>query len=113
MLGHFSSMSKTSHSPNSDSFLSNINACISAKDNDMLTVMPSNDEIKKIVFETKPRTTPGPDGFPPGFYQLMWELVGPEVIEMVKSFFHSHHLLKQLNHNFTTLIPRITVLKVL
>ncbi|XP_026416207.1 uncharacterized protein LOC113311601 [Papaver somniferum] len=44
--------------------------------------MPSSEEIKKIVFDMKPWTTPGLDGFPPGFYQLMWETVGPEVVKM-------------------------------
>ncbi|XP_026434041.1 uncharacterized protein LOC113331533 [Papaver somniferum] len=106
LLRHFSNMSRTTHPPNSDAFLSNIETCINDQDNSMLIAMPSCDEIKKVVFEMKPWTTPIPDGFPPGSYQLMWDTVGPEVVKMVQSFFHSHYILKQLNHNFTTLIPK-------
>lgn len=54
----------------------------------------------------QPWTRPGPDGYPPGFYQQMWDTVGPDTIAMVKSFFHSGHNLKQINHNFVSLIPK-------
>ncbi|XP_026410582.1 uncharacterized protein LOC113305796 [Papaver somniferum] len=106
LLRHFSDMSRTTHPPSSDTYLDRLENIITDQDNLMLTEIPSSEEIKKIVFDMKPWTTPGPDGFPPGFYQLMLETVGPEVVKMVKSFFHSKYILKQLNHNFTILIPK-------
>lgn len=99
-------MSKSSRPPSPDSYLNCIHPCISREDNLMLTGVPSSDEIRNIVFDMQPWTTPGPDGFPPGFYQKMWSNVGPDVVNTVQAFFHSKFLLKQLNHNFITLIPK-------
>ncbi|XP_026451444.1 uncharacterized protein LOC113351721 [Papaver somniferum] len=62
--------------------------------------------IKQTVFAMKPWTTPGPDGFPPVFYQTMWDKVGNDLVKMVQSFFHAKHILKQMNHNFISLIPK-------
>ncbi|XP_026429496.1 uncharacterized protein LOC113325844 [Papaver somniferum] len=106
LVRHFSNMRKTSNPPRSYDYPNNMDVKISDTDNAMLIAIPNADEVRKIVFDMKPWTTPSPDGFPPGFYQLMWETVGNDVVKMVQDFFHSHHLLKQLNHNFTTLIPK-------
>ncbi|XP_026420439.1 uncharacterized protein LOC113316486 [Papaver somniferum] len=85
LLRHFSSTSRSTKPPCPDLFLNNVSASISESDNAMLVAMHNAEDIKKVVFDMKPWTTPRPDGFPPGFYQLMWETVGPDVVKMTKA----------------------------
>ncbi|XP_026383593.1 uncharacterized protein LOC113279099 [Papaver somniferum] len=106
LLHHFSSMSKTTNPDSPNSYMNNVTLCITQADNDMLTECPTYEEVKNIVFHMKHWSSPGPDGFPTGFYQIMWDTVGQDVVNMVRSFFQSKHILKQFNHNFITLIPK-------
>lgn len=64
-------------------------------------------EIKAATFDLAPDKSPGPDGFPPFFFQKYWPLVGNSVIRVVKAFFHSIKMLKEINHTFLALIPKI------
>lgn len=50
--------------------------------------------------------SPGPDGIPPVFIQKNWDLVGPNICDVVHSFVASGHLLKKVNWTFITLIPK-------
>lgn len=49
---------------------------------------------------------PGPNGMPAISYQENWDIVACLVYGMVKSFFHSGHMLKGINKTFITLIPK-------
>ncbi|PNY06740.1 endonuclease/exonuclease/phosphatase family protein [Trifolium pratense] len=40
----------------------------------------NDDEIKKALFDISPWKAPGPDGYPAGFYQHAWDIVGSGVI---------------------------------
>lgn len=42
-----------------------------------------NEEIKRALFDIKPRKAPGPDGFPVDFYQKLWDIVGKNVCDFV------------------------------
>lgn len=53
-----------------------------------------------------PYKSPGPDGLPAGFYQHFWNVVGNDVVGMIKGFFHSGYILKELNQTLITLIPK-------
>jgi hypothetical protein len=67
----------------------------------------STEEIEQAVHQLGPLKTPGPDGIPATFYQLYWSTVRVDIINMVRTFFHSGFMLKTLNHTFITLIPKI------
>ncbi|XP_057251329.1 uncharacterized protein LOC130591670 [Beta vulgaris subsp. vulgaris] len=67
----------------------------------------SVEEIKAATFDLAPDKSPGPDGFPPFFFQKYWTLVGNSVVRAVKAFFHSGNILKEINHTFLALIPKI------
>lgn len=45
--------------------------------------------------------------FPPFFFQKSWGLVGNLVIRAVRTFFHYGNILKEINHTFLALIPKI------
>ncbi|XP_026434310.1 uncharacterized protein LOC113331882 [Papaver somniferum] len=71
LRNHFSAVNRSTNPPCSDDFLCDIVPCITNDENDMLTKIPTSEEISNILFQMQPWTTPGPDGYPPGFYQKM------------------------------------------
>lgn len=83
-----------------------ITATISDSENAELTAIPSVDEIKCTVFSMHAHKSPGPDGFPPLFYQHFWPIIAPSLIPAIQHFFHTGYLLKSWNHTFATLIPK-------
>lgn len=103
---HFSKISKSTNPPVATDFLKILSPCIIDAENELLTCIPSDEEIRNTLWKMHPWTYPGPDGYPPGFYQTMWDLVGSDTCKMVKAFFHTGYLLKQMNHSFITLIPK-------
>jgi len=84
-----------------------INREISDEDNEMLTANLSNSEIKNAIFNIGDDKSPGPEGMTVEFYKKYWDIVGPAVIKAIKSFFHNGKILKQINHTFITLIPKV------
>jgi hypothetical protein len=46
---------------------------LSDSDRSFLTAPFSVDEIKKVIFEMKHNSAPGPDGFPAEFFQNFWD----------------------------------------
>ena len=55
------------------------------------------------------KKAPGPDGFSSGFFHANWELVGPDIIDAVKSFFQTGKILKAWNTTAISLIPKVQV----
>lgn len=64
-------------------------------------------EIHDALFDLDLDKSPSPDGFPPFFFHKYWKIVGNSVCRAVKAFFHSGKILKEINHTFITLIPKI------
>jgi hypothetical protein len=52
---------------------------------DKLALPINKDEVKKAVFGMHPWKAPGPDGFPAGFYQKSWDVVGETVCRFVEN----------------------------
>ncbi|XP_026396344.1 uncharacterized protein LOC113290979 [Papaver somniferum] len=89
LKNHFMNIIKTSHPSNSADFLKYIHSCISEEDNEELEAIPSEQEIYNALMTMDPWKSPGPDVFPPGFYQTKWKIVKEDVCKTIKSFFHS------------------------
>ena len=64
-------------------------------------------EVKKVVFQLNPEKAPGPDGFNAFYFQILG-CCGDDTSNAILSFFQSGKLLKEVNHTFITLIPKIT-----
>jgi hypothetical protein len=80
---------------------------ISDEENVELCRVPTNEEIRKVVWEMHPLKAPGPDGLPALFDKHYWSIVGDQVIEATQSFFRNGWMLKELNQTFITLILKI------
>lgn len=105
LVNHFSSIGTTSNPFRNRDFLNCIDPCISNADNDKLLSPITLQEVRDTIKQMASWSSPGPDGFPPGFYKQNMELVENDIFKTVQSFFHSKDLLKEMNHTFMSLIP--------
>ncbi|KAL8555822.1 hypothetical protein ACS0TY_003582 [Phlomoides rotata] len=83
-----------------------IHSVVDVVDNDMLTTMPSVEEIKRAVFDRAPSSFPGHDGFGGSFYHPSWDIIAFDVIEAVRYFLTTRFIPFNLNSSFVTLIPK-------
>lgn len=57
----------------------------------------SEEVIRSVLFSFKSNRAPGPDGFSAQFFKKAWNIVGWDVIVVVKSFSVFGRLLKKVN----------------
>lgn len=84
--------SSTSSCISSAEMSSIIPSLVTENDNNFLTAIPTDEEIKSCVFSMDPGSAPGPDGFNVAFYQSCWHIVGDDVCRGVRQFFQSSWL---------------------
>ncbi|GJV55847.1 hypothetical protein Tco_1456852 [Tanacetum coccineum] len=73
----------------------------------------TNDEIKADMFDIGDDKASGPDGYTFAFFKKGWSVVGHDVCNAVRDFFLNRCILKEINHTFLALIPKVsTPLKV-
>ena len=54
-----------------------------------------------------PTKAPGPDVMNALFYQKFWHIVGNEVTNVVLDFFHTGHMVPDINYTYIVLIPKV------
>jgi len=74
--------------------------------NNLMTMIPSEDEVKNAVFNLNQKGAPGLDGFGACFFQTYWEIVKKDVYAAVLQFFQSGWLPSNYNSNTLILIPK-------
>lgn len=74
---------------------------------DYLTKDVSNQEILDAIKQISPLKALGPDGMQAIFYQKNWDIVEKSVCKMVRAFFHSKHMLGELDRTHITVIPKL------
>lgn len=79
---------------------------ISDYTNNLLTLVPSQEEIKKAVFELNKDSAPGPDGFGAIFFQTYWNIINKDVCNAVVEFFTKSWMPPTYNSNTIVLIPK-------
>lgn len=73
----------------------------------MLTMLPTHDEISKVVFNLNKNSAPRHDGFGAIFFQTYWEIIKHDMFKGVMQFFFtSGWLLPNFNANINALIPK-------
>ncbi|XP_052172169.1 uncharacterized protein LOC127788096 [Diospyros lotus] len=65
-------------------------------------------KIQGALFSMGDDKAPSPNVFTVKFFKMAWEIVGPVVVEVVRSFFSSSHLLGQMNAAIISLVPKAT-----
>jgi len=76
--------------------------------NNLLTMIPSEEEIYNVVINLNRDSAPGPDGFGAFFYHTYWGIIKKEVISAVLQFFTDGWILPNFNSNTLVLIPKNT-----
>ena len=71
-----------------------------------LLSLPTDLEIREIIFHMGDDRSPGPDGYTAAFYKKAWSVVGLDLCALVREFFTEGRLLRQLNHTVIALIPK-------
>ena len=66
-----------------------------------------DEEIRQTVFQITADKSLGPNGFTGSFYHEYWDVVGKDIVDMVKAFWYSGKLLRKLNHAHLVLIPNL------
>jgi hypothetical protein len=74
--------------------------------NNLLTMLPSADEIKAAVFSLNKDSAPGPDGFGAFFFQHYWDIVHRDVVNAVLEFFTTGWIMPGYNSNIIALLPK-------
>ncbi|XP_060202553.1 uncharacterized protein LOC132630976 [Lycium barbarum] len=75
-------------------------------ENQILTSMPTLEDVKNAVFYLSGDSSGGPDGMIGAFYQVCWEIMGANVYNVVKVFFEGQTLPKSITHTNLVLIPK-------
>nr|GEU29256.1 hypothetical protein [Tanacetum cinerariifolium] len=68
----------------------------------------SNKEIKSAMFSIGDDKSPGPDGYTSMFFKRSWDIVGYDVCKAVTDFFNNGLILREINHTFLALIPKVS-----
>jgi hypothetical protein len=81
------------------------------EENTLLTVVYSQDEVRKAIFQMEHNKAPGPDGFPVEFYQNFWDAIKLDLLAMF-SMLHAGQLeLYRLNFGEIILLPMVNETK--
>ncbi|KAH0753205.1 hypothetical protein KY285_006353 [Solanum tuberosum] len=67
--------------------------------------MPTEDEVKMVVFTVKGERTSGSDGFSRKFFQSCWDIVGNDMTNMVKAFFYGQDLPRIIRERIVPVLP--------
>ena len=65
------------------------------------------EEVKHAVFDMEKNTAPGPDHMPAEFFQVCWEIIKEDLLEMFDEFFENKLEISRLNYGIITLIPKL------
>nr|XP_016477026.1 PREDICTED: uncharacterized protein LOC107798528 [Nicotiana tabacum] len=95
---YFESMFNLNPTVLDSDIISCIPECITREDNDLLSQMVSEDEIKEAVFDISPASPTSPDRFNGTFYHKYWSIISKDVIEFVKSFFNGNKMIRFYSH---------------
>ncbi|GJY86276.1 hypothetical protein Tco_0500302 [Tanacetum coccineum] len=68
----------------------------------------TNKEIKETIFSMSDDKSLGPDGYTAAFFKGAWEIVGVDISNVVREFFVTEKLLKEVNHTITALILKMS-----
>jgi len=79
---------------------------VSDQTNNLLTMLPTPEEIFSAVTNLKRDSAPGPNGFGAFFFHKYWSIIKADVINVVSQFFSDEWILPNYNSNTIVLIPK-------
>lgn len=86
--------------------LSHIPKLITDEENEKMIMLPTQEEVKKVVFELNGDSDCGPDGFSGLFFQSCWKIIGEDITRLVRAFFCGAEIPKFITHTNLVLLPK-------
>jgi len=65
-------------------------------------------EVEQILKQCAKEKSPGPDGWTVEFYLGFWDILGPEVLQLVEEIRSGGYISGALNSTFIALIPKVS-----
>lgn len=72
--------------PTNFGIINHVPQLVTREQNKKLTKIPTTEEVKHAVFGLNGDSAGGPDGFNGNFFHACWDIVGVDVVEMMKAF---------------------------
>jgi len=63
---------------------------VSQLENEYLTDTFSQEEVRAAIFQMEHNKAPRPDGFPPEFYQVFWNLIKDDLMALFTDFHETY-----------------------
>ena len=79
---------------------------VSDLENELLTAPFTEEEVRTAIFQLEHNKAPGPDGFPPEFYQVFWGVVKNDLMALFTDFYQRTLPLNRLNFGNIILLPK-------
>lgn len=79
---------------------------VDREQNQELLRQPTREEVKHAVYGLNGDSAGGPDSFNGSFFHLCWDIVGDDVVEIVKAFFTGQELPRFITHIRLVLLPK-------
>ncbi|XP_019251272.1 PREDICTED: uncharacterized protein LOC109230201 [Nicotiana attenuata] len=79
---------------------------VNGEKNQELLKQPTREEVKQAVYGLNGDNCGGPDGFNGSFFHSCWDIVGDDMVEMVKAFFNGQELPRFITHTNLVLLPK-------
>lgn len=96
-----------------DEVLYGLSRVVSDDMNAALDADPIDDEIERALFQMHPNNALGPNGFYALFFQKFWDILGNDVVYLVKKWWRGLIDLSHLNQMCISLVPKSHEHKVL
>ena len=77
------------------------------QDNIDLTWFPNLEEVKEAIFAIKSNKTLDSNGFGADFFKNYWQMIKKDLFNCILECFIEGKTLKEINHTFIALIPKI------
>ena len=81
---------------------------IMLEDAQSLMLPISKEQIRHTIFQISADKSSGQDGFMGSFCHEYWEVIGKDIMDMVKAFWFTRKLLRKVNHTHLVLIPKVS-----
>ncbi|WVZ91915.1 hypothetical protein U9M48_038026 [Paspalum notatum var. saurae] len=80
---------------------------VSPQENELITSPFTSEEVRAAIFQMEHNKSPGPDGFPPEFYQVFWNIIEPDLMALFAEFHKGTLALNRLNFGNIILVPKV------
>lgn len=106
---YFQDIFSSSEVSDLETSLANVPRLVSPEMNELLTKELSPSKVKAAVFAIHPGKATCPDGMTTFFYQKLWHIVGPQVVDMIQGFMSSSDMDPKINEVNICLISKTEI----